>query len=171
MSSFTVKKVQESSQQGAFLYALRLLAKQDYSCSKLKSKLKLKGFSPEHIQEALDELLEKQYLCDDRYSHAKIKQLAHRGFAPRTIVQLLSQESISITEADVYEVFDVEGVDIEEQIVRLLEKKRPETSWLGNSLDARKLQDKAIRFALTKGHSYGEIRKQLSVILHHLEQH
>lgn len=169
MSSFKPKKVEESSSHGAYLYALRLLAKQEYSVHKLKQKLKMKGFEPIHLEAALIELDEKGYLSNERYADSKVKQLAHKGHSISSIRRLLSDEKIELNEAEISNIFEEIPLSEDDQIIQLLNKKRPCSKWLGSSPEARKNRDRAIRFALQKGHSYSSINAQLGVILHHLE--
>lgn len=169
MTFYKPKKVEESSQEGAYLHSLRLLARQDYSKKKLQEKLKIKGFDEEHIQQAIEELEDKNYQSDERYTEAKIKQLAHKNYAAGHIQRSLETEGIKIELEKIYEVFEQSGVSEDDQIQALVLKKRPNASWAKNTPESYKLRSKAIQYALQKGHDYAEIKRVLGVILHQLE--
>lgn len=167
---FKTKKVQESSSHGAYLHALKLLSRTEYSKTKLTSKLKEKGFDPLHIEAAIIELIEKKYLCDDRYSDVRAKQLMQKGYSISYIHKALSHEGLHLDYDQLFEIQDQLGLSEADNLHKALMKKRPDLSWVGRSSEAMKNRNRAIKAAITKGFDYQESQRQLSVILHQIEQ-
>jgi SOS response regulatory protein OraA/RecX len=167
---FKIKKVQESSTHGAYLHALKLLSRTEYSQAKLVKKLKEKGFDSTHIEDAIADLVEKKYLCDDRYSDVRAKQLMQKGFSISYIHKALAHEGLSLDYDQLYEIQEYLGLTEEENLNKALLKKRPDSSWIGRNPEAMKNRNRAIKAAIMKGFDYQESQRQLSVILHQLEQ-
>lgn len=144
----------------AYIYSLRLLGGQEYSLKKLKTKLVQKGFSDEEIVEALQLVVEKGYLNEERYIELKVKSLILKGKAARVVQHALLSEGVSVSEARIAEICLEKGVDQDQQLRELIRKK------LRNHRVGAKLQDteyqKIVRFALSRGHSYQKVKKILS---------
>lgn len=144
------KKEIESTTKGAYLRAVRLLTSKDYSKHKLVQKLKEAGFQPEHIDEAVEELLSKKFLREENYAEARIKAFMNKGYSPYYILQKLAQENVYVDESFIRNIFQEYNITEEDQIRKLIKKKSTNE------------KDKLIRFLHSKGHS-------LSVVSHILK--
>ncbi len=147
----------------AYLYCLRLLGGQEYSVAKLRTKLKLKDFPEEEREEALQMIVEKGYLNEERYTELKIKSLALKGKSTRLINRALGEEGLKVSEAHIKEVLEEKGISEDEQLRELLRKKL-RNHVPGQALDPAQ-RTKIIRFALSRGHSYANIKKILGLEL------
>ena len=65
----------------AYMDAIKLLAKKDYSEYKLRKKLKEKLHDSESIDEAIQEVTEKKYLREDYYIEARIRGLMRKNYS------------------------------------------------------------------------------------------
>lgn len=152
----------------AYIYSLRLLGGQEYSLKKLKTKLKLKEFSEEEIEEAIRLVVEKGYLNEERYLELKVKSLILKGKASRVVQHALSNEGITVSEARINQICEEKGVDQDQQLKELISKKlrnhKP-----GTRLEPSEYQ-KIIRFALSRGHSYQKVKKILGLSLTETEE-
>jgi len=152
----------------AYIYSLRLLGGQEYSLKKLKTKLIQKEFPEEEIEEALKLVVEKGYLDENRYLELKVKSLILKGKAGRVVQHTLAHEGISVSESRINEICLEKGVDQDEQLVELLNKKLRHHQ-PGARLDPSDYQ-KIIRFALSRGHSYQKVKKLLGQKLSESEE-
>ncbi len=74
----------ESSHAQAYAAAVRILASREHSRSELETKLLRRSFEPDHIQSALDLLVEQQYVDDARFAGLVARQyptLGRRGLS------------------------------------------------------------------------------------------
>ena len=138
--------------KNAYLYAVKLLSKRDYSKHKLKTKLESKGFELQDIESALSDVIDKGYLREENYATARAKMLMMKGLHPRYIKSKLAEESVEISMSQIDLVFKEYQITPRTQIEELLIKKT-------RSLDLSTLRDeqspmriKLIRYLLTKGH-------------------
>ncbi len=108
----------ESTPEGAYNAALRILGMRDHSRSELAGKLEQRGFSSPHAQDAVGRLAEMGYLDDAKYAALLVRSkpdLARRG-----LERLLAQKGVS---PDVAEEVLV-GLDGEEEYARALRLTR-----------------------------------------------
>lgn len=143
----------------AYLYSLRLLSGREYSSAKLKKKLREKKFDEIEIEETLAQLCEERYLCDERYISAKIKQLALRGKSKRYIQHRLIEEGLKITEGDISSILKDAQIDEDDQLRALIQKKYQSLSRTPNTQE--KIIEKVLRFALSRGHHFHDIKRIL----------
>lgn len=143
----------------AYSYLVKLLSSRDYSEHKLREKLREKKFPANEIDNALNEIKERGYLKEEAYAEARIKGFMSKGYSANYIKQKLQQEKLTVSEETIYEVFDEHRVSEDEQIKKLLSKKLRVIS--DDKEEAHKERQKAIRFALSKGHNPGAVFKIL----------
>ena len=141
----------------AYTYSLRLLTGQEYSIQKLRTKLVQKAFEKEDIEDAIKRVVENGYLSEERYTELKVKSLLLRGKSTRFIIHGLGEEGLKIDEQFVQRICESCGIDKNEQLRSLIMKKARSVVKKG-VLDLTSRQ-KIIRFALSKGHPYQEIKK------------
>ncbi|AUN96673.1 regulatory protein RecX [Bacteriovorax stolpii] len=143
----------------AYSYLVKLLSSRDYSEHKLREKLREKKFPANEIEDALNEIKERGFLREEAYSEARIKGFMSKGYSASFIKQKLQQEKLDVSEEYIYEIFDEHRVSEAEQIKKLLAKKLKGLS--EDKEEAHKERQKAIRFALSKGHNPGAVFKIL----------
>lgn len=170
MSQFQIKKVQESCPEKAYLYGLRVLGRREYSELELRKKMKLKGFESDHIESSINQLTEKNFINQDRYTEYKIRSLIQKNYSLSLIQSTLENEDIKVDQEFIEEIFEREGVSEADLIYKILMKKKPDHSWLNPKEDKiYKLRQKALVSAQQKGHNYRKVQEVLSAILHHLD--
>jgi SOS response regulatory protein OraA/RecX len=154
-------KMSESSK--AYSYLVKLLTGRDYSEHKLKEKLqekvRAKKFPADEAQKALNEIKERGFLREESYAEARIKAFMHKGYSANYIRQKLNQEKVSVTEETIYEIFEEYRITEKDQIERLIQKKL--RSIPEDKEEAYKERQKAIRFAISKGHNPGAVFQML----------
>lgn len=147
----------------AYNYLVKLLSFRDYSEHKLREKLREKKFSPEESESAICELKSRGYLREDLYVEARIKGFMNKHCSANYIKQKLQQEKVEVDINRIYEIFDEYRIDECDQIKTLIAKKL-KSSFMAEELtpeDKFKLSQKALRYAMTKGHKPGDVLKIL----------
>ncbi|WP_417337170.1 regulatory protein RecX [Halobacteriovorax marinus] len=157
-------QLQESSTKNAYLYIIKLLTKRDYSKYKLANKLKTRGFSSNHIEEAIQEVEDKGYLRENEYAMSKAKSLMLKNNHPNLIISKLSEENLFVSTQELDELFQEYRQTTRVQIETIIEKKL-RTTKLTPDLDffSPSIQ-KIIRHCLSKGHDLDEVKETFSNI-------
>ena len=150
-----------------YSYALKLLAKRDYSRAKLRDKLLQREFPPEEIDEALDELIEKKYLREDYYAEARVKGLMHKGLSPTMIKYRLSEEDCQVTLEFIETIYNEYKLSSDDQIQELLAKKLRSSRVDHSNGLSYEAKQKIVASVVRKGHSPGAIFKVLDELLRH----
>jgi regulatory protein len=85
-----------NNQQAATAYdtALRLLARREHSRRELHTKLQLRDYEKQHIEQALDRLCEQNYLSDRRFAAAYVDERVAKGFGALRIDAELRERGI-----------------------------------------------------------------------------
>ena len=137
--------------------SFRLLSRRMHSAAELKRKLLSKKFPPERIEEAVTELIERQYLDDEKfaekYADEKLKnsrtglikirgELIAKGVDKGIIEKVLSK---------------MDNSEILLKNALLLSKKKISTSQF-KSIPPKKQNEKLFRFLISKGYQ-GEVIK------------
>lgn len=146
-----------------YLSAIKLLSHKDYSRFKLANKLRDRGHHDNVIEDTIDLLVEEKYLREDYYKEARIKGLLSKGYHPYLIFQKMDEERCPVTSEEVEKVlleYDMSEDSILEDLI--LKKMRILDSL--NISDESKKENKVIRFALSKGHQLGSIKRALNEI-------
>ncbi|MBI3928103.1 MAG: regulatory protein RecX [Armatimonadetes bacterium] len=84
----------ETDTADAKLLALRLLSRREHTRKELRRKLSARGFCPTVVEQLLDWLVERDYLCDQRFAEAFVRGRSSRGYAPARMVQELTARGI-----------------------------------------------------------------------------
>lgn len=74
--------------------ALRLLTRREHSAKELSNKLKVKGFSHEEIQEALDSCQRLNLQSDQRFAESYVRCKIRHGYGPLKISQQLKSKGV-----------------------------------------------------------------------------
>lgn len=143
----------------AYSYLVKLLSARDYSEHKLREKLREKKYPASEIDDAINEIKARGYLREDAYAEARIKAFMSKGYSVNYIKQKLQVEKLDVSYEVIQDVFDEHGESEIDQIKRLLSKKLRNVP--KDKEEAFKEEQKAVRFALSKGHSPGNIFKTL----------
>jgi regulatory protein len=77
--------------------AVGLLARREHSESELTRKLIQREFPQEEIDEAIARVLEKNYLCDERFASSRCRYQVKRGFGWSYIANELKQKGVCAT--------------------------------------------------------------------------
>jgi len=146
----------------AYVYALALLAGQDYSEYKLRQKMQLKGYAGEELDEALVRLKEKNYLREGEYKNLLAKKLMRKGQADGLVKRRLEQEHLQIDAGELSELREDCGVAQEDALAQLVAKKLRGQPWPTEMEARQKLQAKVYRFLLSRGYSYQDAKRALT---------
>lgn len=130
----TLNAVNEILCQRALKYCIKLLEGKDYSIFCIKNKLKIKYYTDEAIEFAVNRLIDKGYLNDENFAEnyyelkkrnfgiRRIKnELIKNGISDKIIDDLLSKEEDSqdsmelITRLAVSKCFDLEAANLKEK--------------------------------------------------------
>ncbi len=80
-----------------FARGLRLLAMREHSVKEITNKLFDKSDATDTVYAVVDELLEKKYLSDERFTESYIRFRGNRGFGPVKIRSELKSKGVSIS--------------------------------------------------------------------------
>lgn len=136
----------------AYNYLVKLITLRDYSEFKLRQKLKEKKYPANEIEDAINEIKTRGYLREDLYIEARIKGLLYKGYAINYIRQKLNQESLTVSEEYISDVFEDQQTSEEDQIRQLL-KKKLRTAKDHTPEEWQKVKQKALRYTISKGHN------------------
>lgn len=139
----------------AYNYLVKLLSFRDYSEVKLREKLREKKFSPEEAESAISELKSRGYLREDLYIEARIKGFMHKNCSANYIKQKLASEKLTVDFDLIYSIFEEHKIEEVDQINNLLAKKLklPSNFQELEYEERNKMIQKAVRYAVSKGHT------------------
>jgi len=167
---YTVKKVQESTSHAAYLYAVRLLSKKDYSQIKITQKLKDRGYDSDHVESAINQIIQLGYLREDNYIEGRIKSFMLKGWSKEHIQQKLKQESLDVPYEEIEKVFEEYEYSEESQILFLIKKKIPfNKSFLEDEDKLQKTKNKILNYLISKGHCYHECKPEVDKAMNELK--
>lgn len=158
--------IKEPTNEKAYLYAIRLLAKRDYSEPKMLKKLRDKGFPEDQCQYALKEVLDKNYLREEEYIRQKIKGWMYKGYPPSVIAMRFSQEDLKVETETIDEIFEENSVTTFEQIQWLAQKKKAGPELFEDGEINYKKRQKVLAYIVGKGHKFDETLSALRAISH-----
>lgn len=75
--------------------AVRLLSRRDHSVFELERKLRLREFPQDEIDNALEDLVKRDYLSDERFAEAYIHIRQQKGFGPLRIGVELNERGVN----------------------------------------------------------------------------
>jgi regulatory protein len=150
----------------AYNYAIRLLAKRDYSVFKMRQKFREKGYASKICDEVIDELLAKNYLQEELYIEARIKGFLRKGYAPNVILYRLSQEQCHTTQEQIESIMSSLGLNSYGQLYDTIEKKlRLDGEFIK---DKEKLRQKVLRYCISRGYSISDSSRIYSEVFNDL---
>ncbi len=156
----------EEESKKAYNYLIRLLTRRDYSRYKLEQKLRERKFSNTAIQESIEEIIRLNYLREDNYIEARIKGFMHKNCSKSFIQSKLAEEFLNVELEKIEAVFNEYEITEEDQIERLIQKKLPHQTPKSLSFEERmKIENKIMRYILSKGHQLGLSRSILKTFL------
>jgi regulatory protein len=87
--------------------AFLLLARREHSVEELRAKLLLKDYNERVINEVLTDLIQENYLSDERYVEMMFRYHFGRGQGPRKIINLIRQANVNdVLIKQAYHVFE-----------------------------------------------------------------
>lgn len=137
-------------------YALYLLKSRDRSSGEIRAKMKQRGFSSDQINETLNFLLKKKFICDREFAKKYLHyQLSLRPYGRHRLRLKLKQLYLP---ADLIEeaLSELRENQAEELIHEAVEK------WLGShrQMPPAERRQKLFRFLLSRGFDWEEIRRE-----------
>ena len=155
----------ENEKNPAYTYALRLLAKRDYSRAKLQEKLLQRDFDRDEVDSALDELINRNYLREDYYAEARVKGFMHKGLSPSMIQNRLNEENCKVDLDFIEKIYGEYQLDPTDQIKQLLEKKLRAKKFADMPKLDYEAKQKVVAAVVRKGHSPREVFQALDELL------
>lgn len=149
----------------------RLCAIREYTIQDINSKLRNKGCSEHEILEIVGKLIEDNYINEERYAFAFVRDKSTlAGWGRKKIEYALKNKGIGQTVIKIA----LDSISSESDIAlleKLLLKKMNELKPKLESKDdgTKKLREKLLRFALSRGFSYEDILKVINKTLANLE--
>jgi len=118
-----VEKIASPEELARLAYAasIRLLARRDHSVHELTRKLRQREHSDEAISTTLEELLEANYLNDERYSELYAFQRMEQGYGPLVIQSRLRERGLASNH--IHSALVALGVDWAEKAEQLIHKR------------------------------------------------
>ncbi len=158
---------EQDNYKKAFNHAIRLLARKDYSCHKMKTKLNEKGFDRSMAQEVVDELVEKRYLREELYIESRVKGLIRKGWSYEKVIHHLEQEKCTVTTAEIDEILGDSGIDSDEILLQQVQKKWGSNPFQGELTweQKQKKKEKVLRYLVSKGHQFSDSKAALERFL------
>ena len=139
--------------------ALRYLCLREYSEKELKKKILQKhNFDKLELELAMQYLRSKDYLSDLRYIRQKSNLLKLKGFSASYIIRYLKAENLDV---NLEKIEELDLISDEDNIKKLILKKTSKV--IVPNLDHKKTQS-IIRYVMSKGHCYQEIKSVLNSI-------
>lgn len=140
--------------QTALHCGVGLLARREHSAFELRQKLHLREFDVDEVEAAIERLLEKGYLSDERFAQSTCRYRVNRGYGWRYIANELKQKGVCST--IIQQLQNNCEIDWYLQ-AELAYNKRFGESRLEGSPPTQKEQAKKIRFLQYRGFSADEI--------------
>ena len=89
--------------------ATRMLASREHSVMEMTRKLQQKDFSPETVEEVINNLLKGQVLSDERYADVYVRMRSAKGYGPSRIQNELRERGVN--EATIEQGFAENNID------------------------------------------------------------
>ncbi len=153
----TFKKINEILGQRALKYCLKLLEGRDYSVFCMKNKLKVKYYTDEAIEFAVNKLINEGYLNDENFAE-NYYELRKQNFGIRRIKNDLMRNGIAGEIIDNVLSREEDFVDTAELINRLAVSKRFDLELAGI-----KEKDRFYKFLVRKGIDFDSINRYFSL--------
>lgn len=143
-------------------YSIHLIARQDYSEYKLRQKLLSKpDNSREEVDEVIAALKEKSLINEEAYKRLFIRKWMFKGESEDKIRKRGSLEKLSFDSEDFIRISEELGFTDEDSLEKLVVKKMRSKVIPTDFKERLKLQDKVLRFLISKGHDYRDAKDEL----------
>ena len=149
----------EKTEQEAYLQLAAVCAQAEHCEQEMRDKMKRWGVSPEAQNRVIERLTRERYNDNERYARAFVKdKIRYNKWGRRKVQQALWMKRIDddIQQRVLDEIDEKEYLDV---LIPLLKQKR-KTIKAQNEYE---LNQKLVRFALSRGFDFGIIRQCLSV--------
>ena len=151
--------MKEVTEQGAYLQLAQLCARSEHCQHDLTEKMRRWEMSDEAQARVMQRLVSERYVDDERYARAFVRdKIRYNKWGRRKVEQALWQKHIDddIRQRVLGEVDDEEYLSV---LRSLLKQKRRSTKAESDN----ELNQKLVRFALSRGFTYDIIRQCLDV--------
>ncbi len=115
------KKSEGHHVRTAYMEAVRLLSRREYSVNGLREKLTKKGYTPEQVAQAVSLCLEEGWVSDQRFAESLVRYRKSMGKGPRHIEHELRRNGID--DAIVQAVLDPDDKDWETSCLYIYRRK------------------------------------------------
>ncbi len=147
-------------------YSIHLLARQDYSEFKLRTKLcSKKDNLPHEVDEVLEVLKANGLLKEENYRRLFIRKWMMKGESEDKIRKRGAQERLSFSSEEFQLVGQELGFNDEDSIEKLVAKKLRSKEIPTDPAEKQKLREKVLRFLISKGHDYSDAKNSLNKYL------
>ncbi len=147
-------------------YSIHLLARQDYSEFKLRTKLRSKKDNlPHEVDEVLEALKANGLLKEENYRRLFIRKWMMKGESEDKIRKRGAQERLSFSSEEFQLVGQELGFNDEDSIEKLVAKKLRSKEIPADPAEKQKLREKVLRFLISKGHDYSDAKNSLNKYL------
>lgn len=140
-----------------FNYGMYLLGRRDYSVKEMVKKFKEKEYQAEEIELVMNYLKENGYQSDERFTRSFINSKLSSKIGISKIKSTLSFEK-GIDKELIELVLSEMEIDEIPVIMKIVEQK-----YRNKDLTDQKEKSKAFRFLVSKGFSFSDIKRALSV--------
>jgi regulatory protein len=124
----------------ALAAAVTLLARREFCSIELGAKLMARGFEPDTVRSALEELIERRYLDDERYARQFVVNHAERGQGPQRIRRDLATLGLPAALIDTQLASHGDWAALARQVVTRRFGGKPPGSWPDKARRMRFLQ-------------------------------
>jgi len=145
--------------------AIKLLSRQDYSKFKLIQLLKRKGFLPHDIETTVEKLIKKGLYNEQNYTHARVRGLIHKGYAPKLIKYKLKMESINIHYEEINTIYQELNLNLKQQIQHHMTKYLKKIDIMNSNESRDKIRSKVLSYFYQKGYNPDEIFEVLETLM------
>lgn len=149
----------EKTEQEAYLQLAAVCAQAEHCEQEMRDKMKRWGVEPEAQNRVIDRLVKERYIDNERYARAFVKdKVCYNKWGRRKVQQALWMKRIDddIQQRVLDEIDDQEYLKV---LVPLLKQKRKSVK----AANEYELNQKLVRFALSRGFDYAIIRQCLDV--------
>jgi len=148
--------------QRIYNYSIHLIARQDYSEYKLRRKLLSKpDNTPEEVDEVIAALKEKNLINEEAYKRLFIRKWMFKGESEDKIRKRGTLEKLTFTSEEFQRVTEELGFNDEDSLQKLVVKKLRSKEIPSDFKERLKLQDKVLRFLISKGHDYSDAKDEV----------
>ena len=149
----------EKTEQKAYLQLAAACAQAEHCEQEMRDKMKRWGMAPEAQNRVVERLTKERYIDNERYARAFVKdKVRYNKWGRRKVQQALWMKRI---DDDIQQrvLDEIDDEEYQKVLVPLLKQKRKSIK----AANDYELNQKLVRFALSRGFDYGIIRQCLDV--------